>query len=139
MLNGTGNVGPFMQIFLGVVLIVIAYVLYEVIIDQAATTTANANIGSFAGAAPISRLGVTVFAIVIVTIGIGLIGIGGLRAGGVLSFVAPVAGIGFGILPVLLGLAVIAGYQAYKAGAFRSFQGRSFRSRNLSMLAQARE
>ena len=60
----------------GVLTIVIGLVLNEIIVDQAASTGGNAEVGSFSGAQAINDLVPLVYITAVVMLGIGMIGIG---------------------------------------------------------------
>ena len=81
----TGNVkAGILSIIGGVITLVVGMVLFTTILTQAASSGANANIGSFSGAQSLNDLIPLVYIAAIVMVGVGLIGIGamGIRNNG---------------------------------------------------------
>ena len=67
----------------GVIIIVVGLVLESTILTQAESAGQDASIGSFSGAQDVNDLIPLVYNVVILTIGVGLIGLGATGAAGV--------------------------------------------------------
>ena len=71
--------GPILAIIMGVITIVVGLVLFTTILSQATTSGDDSRIGSFSGAQALNDLVPLVYIAAIVVMGVGLIGLGGLK------------------------------------------------------------
>ena len=77
--SGAAAGGPILAIIMGVITIVVGLVLFTTILSQATTSGEDSRIGSFSGAQALNDLVPLVYIAAIVVMGVGLIGLGGLK------------------------------------------------------------
>lgn len=78
--RGAVETQNFILIAVGFVLVVFASVMSRIVIDTAATTGAQANIGSFSGTRSMNDLTPFVIQGAVVLIGVGMMGVGAFKA-----------------------------------------------------------